>query len=215
MASGLALRNLLRRTKATAIIGAFQGVTRPENLRMAEPARHPGRADHAGGPGRLRPDRDGGRPAALLRRRSSTRSISSSITTRPQTGLQRGVPGHPPGLRLDLHHPDRAPAGRRREHLRAHGHGDALRDQVGHAVLQPAGEPRRPRRVLVPLPAGRRRDDPQDGGRRAHLRAPRVRHEGPADRRRRPSRCSAPSSAACPARISSRTSPTSSCRSRT
>ena len=35
MASGLALRNLLRRTKATAILGAFQGVTRPENLRMA------------------------------------------------------------------------------------------------------------------------------------------------------------------------------------
>jgi len=35
MASGLALRSLLRRTKATAIIGAVQGVTRPENLRMA------------------------------------------------------------------------------------------------------------------------------------------------------------------------------------
>jgi nanoRNase/pAp phosphatase (c-di-AMP/oligoRNAs hydrolase) len=35
MASGLALRNLLRRTKATAILGAIQGVTRPENLRMA------------------------------------------------------------------------------------------------------------------------------------------------------------------------------------
>ena len=35
MASGLALRNLLHRTKTTAIIGAFQGVTRPENLRMA------------------------------------------------------------------------------------------------------------------------------------------------------------------------------------
>ncbi len=35
MASGLGLRNLLRRTKATAIIGAFQGVTRPENVRMA------------------------------------------------------------------------------------------------------------------------------------------------------------------------------------
>lgn len=34
MASGLALRNLLRRTKATAIIGAMQGVTRPENVRM-------------------------------------------------------------------------------------------------------------------------------------------------------------------------------------
>ena len=35
MASGLAVRNLLRRTKTTAIIGAIQGVTRPENLRMA------------------------------------------------------------------------------------------------------------------------------------------------------------------------------------
>ncbi len=34
LASGLALRNLLHRTKTTAIIGAFQGVTRPENLRM-------------------------------------------------------------------------------------------------------------------------------------------------------------------------------------
>ena len=35
MASGLALRNILHRTKTTAIIGAFQGVTRPENVRMA------------------------------------------------------------------------------------------------------------------------------------------------------------------------------------
>src|SRR3982751_4092859 len=34
MASGLALRNILRRNKNTAIIGAIQGVTRPENLRM-------------------------------------------------------------------------------------------------------------------------------------------------------------------------------------
>jgi nanoRNase/pAp phosphatase (c-di-AMP/oligoRNAs hydrolase) len=34
MASGLALRNVLRRTKATAILGALQGVTRPENQRM-------------------------------------------------------------------------------------------------------------------------------------------------------------------------------------
>src|SRR5213083_110668 len=34
MASGLALRNILRRTKTTAIIGAIHGVTRPENLRM-------------------------------------------------------------------------------------------------------------------------------------------------------------------------------------
>jgi nanoRNase/pAp phosphatase (c-di-AMP/oligoRNAs hydrolase) len=34
MASGIALRNVLRRTKTTAIIGAIQGVTRPENQRM-------------------------------------------------------------------------------------------------------------------------------------------------------------------------------------
>src|SRR5712672_857128 len=34
MASGLALRTVLHRTKTTAIIGAIQGVTRPENLRM-------------------------------------------------------------------------------------------------------------------------------------------------------------------------------------
>ena len=35
LASGLALRNLFHRTKTTAIIGAFHGVTRPENQRMA------------------------------------------------------------------------------------------------------------------------------------------------------------------------------------
>jgi nanoRNase/pAp phosphatase (c-di-AMP/oligoRNAs hydrolase) len=34
MASGLALRNVLHRTKTTAILGAMEGVTRPENLRM-------------------------------------------------------------------------------------------------------------------------------------------------------------------------------------
>ena len=36
MASGLALRNILRRTKQTAIIGCVQGVTRPENQRMVK-----------------------------------------------------------------------------------------------------------------------------------------------------------------------------------
>jgi nanoRNase/pAp phosphatase (c-di-AMP/oligoRNAs hydrolase) len=34
IASGLAVRNLLRRNRQTAIIGCLQGVTRPENLRM-------------------------------------------------------------------------------------------------------------------------------------------------------------------------------------
>lgn len=35
LASGLALRHLLRRTKTTAILGSLHGVTRPENKRMA------------------------------------------------------------------------------------------------------------------------------------------------------------------------------------
>jgi nanoRNase/pAp phosphatase (c-di-AMP/oligoRNAs hydrolase) len=34
IASGLALRNVLRRNKQTAVIAALQGVTRPENVRM-------------------------------------------------------------------------------------------------------------------------------------------------------------------------------------
>jgi len=36
LAAGLALRNVLRRTRTTAIIGALQGITRPENMRMAD-----------------------------------------------------------------------------------------------------------------------------------------------------------------------------------
>jgi len=36
LAAGLALRNVLRRTRTTAIIAAMQGITRPENLRMAD-----------------------------------------------------------------------------------------------------------------------------------------------------------------------------------
>jgi nanoRNase/pAp phosphatase (c-di-AMP/oligoRNAs hydrolase) len=36
LGAGLALRNVLRRTRTTAIIAAFQGITRPENLRMAD-----------------------------------------------------------------------------------------------------------------------------------------------------------------------------------
>lgn len=36
LAAGLALRNLLRRTRTTAILATMQGITRPENLRMAD-----------------------------------------------------------------------------------------------------------------------------------------------------------------------------------
>ena len=52
MASGLAVRNLLRRTKTTAIIGAIQDVTRPENLRMANLLDIHVETDHGGRPRR-------------------------------------------------------------------------------------------------------------------------------------------------------------------
>ena len=42
MASGLALRTLLRRTRQTAVLGCLEPVTRPENLRMVEVARSTG-----------------------------------------------------------------------------------------------------------------------------------------------------------------------------
>ena len=48
MASGLALRNVLRRTKTTAIIGAHPGRHPPGKPADDEPARHPRRDAHAG-----------------------------------------------------------------------------------------------------------------------------------------------------------------------
>ena len=48
MASGLALRNVLRRTKTTAIIGAHPGRDAAGEPADGEPARHPRRGDHAG-----------------------------------------------------------------------------------------------------------------------------------------------------------------------
>ena len=197
MASGLALRNVLRRTKTTAIIGAIQGVTRPENLRMVnlldihvEPIT----------------------PATL---KEFDRIAMVDVQPHYFGGLidrvDLVIDHHPeqPGytavfkdIRADYgstsHDPHRAPARRGREHLRAHGDGDALRDQVGHAVLQPADQPRRPRGVLVPLSAGRRRADPQDGGRGNHARAARLRHEGATRAARSSTRCSARSSAPSP-----------------
>ena len=46
IASGLALRSLLHRTKQTAIIAAFHGVTRPEKPAHAASARHSNRNHH-------------------------------------------------------------------------------------------------------------------------------------------------------------------------
>lgn len=155
MASGLALRNLLRRTKATAIIGALQGMTRPENLRMAnlldihvEP---------------------------IVPEQLATFDRVATVDVQPHyfTGLLPRVDlvidHHPeqPGygavykdIRADYgstYDPHRAPARRRRQHLRAHGDGDALRDQVGHALLRASDQPRRPRGVHLPTRSPTRR----------------------------------------------------------
>ena len=129
MASGLALRNLLRRTKATAIIGAIQGVTRPENLRMANlldiHVETVTAADFQSFDRIAMVDVQPHYFTGLIDR------VDLVIDHHPeQHRLQRDLQGHPVRLRIDVHDPHRAPARRRRQHLRAHGDGDALRDQV-------------------------------------------------------------------------------------
>ena len=101
MASGLALRNVLRRTKTTAIIGAIQGVTRPENLRMVNLLDIHVEADHRRVAEGVRPHRDGRRAAALLRRPDRSRRPGHRSPSRAAR-LHRGVQGHPRRLRLDL-----------------------------------------------------------------------------------------------------------------
>ena len=101
------------------------------------------------------------------------------------------------------------------EHFGAHGDGDALRDQVGHAVLQPSDQSRGHRGLLVPVPARRRGADPEDGRRGNHHRAPRVRRPGAPGRAARRPGVLRVSRADRHARTSSRTSRTSSCRSST
>ena len=215
MASGLALRNLLRRTKTTAIIGAMQGVTRPENLRMvnlldihvepitADVARRTSTAS----------------PWSTC---SRTTSAASSIAWTWSSTITPSSRATPPCSRTSA--PDYGSTSTiLTEHLRAvdvniserDGDGHAVRDQVRHAVLQPSDQSRRSRGVLVPLSAGRRRADSQDGRRGNHGRAPRLRHQGASAAARSPIRSSVRSSAPCRARISSPTSPISSCSSKT
>ena len=101
MASGLALRNVLRRTKTTAIIGAMQGVTRPENLRMVNLLDIHVEAITPASLAGIRPHRDGRRAAALLRRPDRPRRPRHRSPSRA-AGLHRGLQGHPRRLRLDV-----------------------------------------------------------------------------------------------------------------
>ena len=75
----------------TAIIGAMQGITRPENLRMADLLDIQVEIDRPGGVRGVRSDRDRRRAAALFRRAAPTRRLgrrSPSRTTRLHRGVQ-------------------------------------------------------------------------------------------------------------------------------
>ena len=162
MASGLALRNLLHRTKTTAIIGAFHGVTRPENLRMAnlldikvEKVTAESLTQYTKiATVDVQPHYFGG----LIHR------VDLVVDHHPaREGYTAAFKGHPPGLRFDGDHPHGTHAVGRRERIGADGHGNAVRDQIGHAIPQPPHAPRGPRCVHVPLSTGERRSRAQDG----------------------------------------------------
>ena len=176
MASGLALRNLLHRTKTTAIIGAFQGVTRPENLRMAnllDISVEPVTAESLTHFDRIatvdvQPHYYGG---LLTARRPSGRPPSGT------DGIHDNVQRHSGRLRIDVDDLDRASAGRRCQHLRTHRDGNVVCDQ-GRTRSSSVG--RRIEWTLEAftflLPAGRCSARAQDGGFRDHTRAASLRH---------------------------------------
>ena len=215
MASGLALRNVLRRTKQTAIIGALQGVTRPENLRMVNLLDIHVEIITAGAAQGLRPDRDGRRAAALLRRRASTASTWSSIII-PSSPATRAVFKD---IRADYGSTSTILT----EHLRAVDVN--ISERTATAMLYAIKSDtlffnRQANRVDIEAfsylyPLADADADPQDGRRGNHDRAARLRDQGAAARAAWSSRCSARSSASRRARTSSPTSPTSTCSSRT
>ena len=214
MASGLALRGGAETHAADRGHRGAPGRDPAREPADGEPAGHPHRDHQARRPEQLRPRGDGGCAAALLLGRHRPRGPGDRPPSRADR-LQRGLQGHPRRLRVHVHDPHRAPARRGREHLGTHRHGDALRDQVRHPVLQSPGQPGGHRGLLLPLSPRRRRDDPEDGGRRHHARAPRSRDPGRGRTAGSRTRCTARSSATCRARISSPTLPTSTCSSRT
>ena len=88
MASGLALRTMLRRTRQTAVIGCLQPPTRPENLRMVKLLDLKIETVDARGASRLRQDRARRRAAALLPRPAAARRPGDRSPSRA-AGLQR------------------------------------------------------------------------------------------------------------------------------
>ncbi len=151
LAAGLALRNVLRRTRTTAIIAALRGITRPENLRMADLLDIQVET--------ITPDEFAGFD------RIATVDVQPHYFGDVLPRVDLVIDHHPeqPGYttvfkdiraeyRIHLYDSDRASASRGRQHLRTHGHGDAVCDQVRHAVLRTADQPCGPRglHVLVP-----------------------------------------------------------------
>ena len=111
IASGLALRNILRRTRQTAIIGCMYGVTRPENLRMLKLLDLQIEVMTAEQIKIVRSRRARRRAAALLSRAAAA-GRPGDRSSPGANRLQRRLQGHPARLRIDLHDSDRAPARR-------------------------------------------------------------------------------------------------------
>ncbi len=101
MASGLALRNAAAPHAGPPPSSArIQGVTRPENLRMARPARHPGRDRHAG---RSSTSSIASPPSTSSRTTSARLLERADLVDRPSPRagrLHRGLQGHPRRLRI-------------------------------------------------------------------------------------------------------------------
>jgi hypothetical protein len=162
LASGLALRNLLRRTKTTAIIGAMQGVTRPENLRMAN---------------MLDIQVEPITPASFAEfDRIATVDVQPHYFGGQLDRADLVIDHHPeqPGYSAvfkDIRADYGSTSTILTEHLRAVDVN--ISERTATAMLYAiksdtlffaARRPRGPRGVHVPLPAGRRGADPQDGG---------------------------------------------------
>ena len=153
IASALALRQVLRRNRATAPIVTFGGVARPENVAMLELLEIDLEVIRPEDLGALRRRRPAGRAAQRVPRRPSRRRRRHRPSSRAE-GVPGALPRHPRVLRRHLDHPHRVLPGRGGGHPAAAGHRAAVRDQERHPVPGPRDLAGRRRRVFAPLPAG-------------------------------------------------------------
>ena len=118
IASALALKTLLGRTRASAPICTFGTITRPENVAMCKILEIEVEAIDARGARPVRPRGHGGRAALVPRGGEALRRGGPGDRSPPGRAADPGAhQGRAPVLRGDLHHPGRVPArGRRQDH---------------------------------------------------------------------------------------------------